>query len=92
MNHPIVEIGPLNAVFIPLDFFSLIGSVFSEYVDLLKVFLIWEALSNDFWVEWGIVIEGSPRMTSSLGIERVCSPTSKKDAVAVDISCKVVLK
>ena len=92
MNRPIVEIGPLNAVFIPLDFFPLVGSGSFIYVDLLKVFLVWEGLPEDFWVDRGVVVKGSPRMSSSLGIERFFSPTSKKDAVAVDVSCEVVLK
>ena len=36
MNRSIVEIRPLKTVFIPLDFFVLIGSSSLEYVNVLK--------------------------------------------------------
>ena len=57
MNRPIVETGPLNAVFIPLDFFSLIGSGSFVYIDPFKEFLVWESFPEDLGVKYGIVVK-----------------------------------
>ena len=66
MNRSIVEIRPLKAVFIPLDFFSLIGSGSFVYINSLEVFLVRESFPNDFWVEDGIVVKRSPRSSDAL--------------------------
>ena len=57
MNRSIVEIRPLKAVFIPLDFFSLIDSGSFVYIDSFKEFLVWESFLDDLWVKYGIVVE-----------------------------------
>ena len=57
MNHSIVEIRPLKAVFIPLDFFSLIDSGSLVYIDFFKEFLVWKSFPDDLWVKYGIVVE-----------------------------------
>ena len=66
MNRSIVEIGPLIAVLIPLDFLSLKGSGSLVYIDVLEVFLVWEPFLDDFWVKDGIVVERSPRSSDAL--------------------------
>ena len=68
MNLPIVKIGPIIAVLIPLDFLSLIISGSPEYVDTLEVFLVWKTFPDDFWIEYGVVVKRSPGASNALGI------------------------
>ena len=68
MNLPIVEIDPVIAVLIPLDFLSLVGPSSFEYVDTLEVFFVRKTFPDDFWVEYGVVVKRSPGASNALGI------------------------
>ncbi len=79
-------------VLIPLDCLSLISPGSFEDVNSLKVLLIWEAFSDDFWVKYGIIVKGSPQMPSSFGIKGIGSPMSKENMLTFNIGCKRVFK